>query len=101
MSLAKITRLGHWQIASFGCNSMTEINQILADPKLLTEYPHGEIVNIQQLHPTQNWPYADGNQAPKAVNWILSLRWWKTLGKPEDLDLDSEDEGVDNGGEIA
>jgi len=90
---ASISRFGHWQVASYGLSSIEERNELLADPNLVTRYPHFEIVNIQQLEKMQLWPTvdADGNPSePKEVHWIANLRWWKTLPTPEGVDTADE-----------
>lgn len=90
MTMAKISRLGHWQIASWGLTEISEANQLLADPNLLTEYPHYEVIALQNLEKTQKWPSTDGGT--KEVNWVMGIRWWKTLTTPEEIGSP----GVDN-----
>ncbi len=90
---ASISRFGHWQVTSYGFTSIEEINQLLADPNLVTRYPHFEIVNIQNLEEKQLWPMADENgdiNDTKEVHWIMNLRWWKTLPKPEGVDISDQ-----------
>lgn len=90
---ASISRFGHWQVSSYGLNSIEELNQILADPNLVTTFPHYEIVNIQQLEKMQLWPVKDAEGeviGTKEVHWIANLRWWKTLPTPEGVDTADE-----------